>query len=948
MDKERWKKLQELFESTLALSADKREEFLTETCGDDTELLNQVQALLSADASDSGGAFEKLSDEASQFFGSLSLEGKTIGNYQISSELGSGGMGVVYLAYDSSLNRQVALKFLPPMLAMDESIRIRFTKEAMAAAALNHPNIVTVHEVSTHGQVPYIAMEYVNGTTLQSRIREGNITVPELYDISLQLCEGLEAAHQAGIIHRDIKPGNLMLDNDGRLRILDFGLAKSLDDHTITRAGSTMGTVEYLSPEQVKGEAPDARSDLFSLGAVLFELATGVTPFKRKTAVGVFQAIVSEAPKSMRSQDMNSRCKKVSPSFERIVQRLLEKNPDNRYQNAGEVISELRIIVDGGTVKFQPGQLVRWASRARFHRSTPWVTAVALIALTVLAIKIPFNDLLSPTPRMAVMQFTNLGSADDQYFVDGFTTEIKARLSRISGIEVVSGGIISSASDTDIDIRSLGQQLDVDYILRGSLLWNKTGGPSDIHVVSRLGAVSENKDVWTESFQEKASELFGIQSAIARSAAQSMGVNVPDDERREFQLRPTNNIEAYNFYLRGLDYYRRGSSWENRLLALEMYQRAIELDSSFSMAYARIGEVHSLMYYANYDHTDKRLALAKTAIDKSLALDSDSPEGHTVLGLYYYWGFRDYQKAEEHFKMALDLRPQDAETHNNISLVMRRQGKWDKAVEHLREAIGLDPLSHQYISNLAGTLTFIRQYAEADTLWNRVMWLSPEWAWSYAQKARLQITWRGDIDSAIAVVKNGMKHSRYETLDLAYVRLLQIAGRYDEAGKALTLSCVLLNETDENRDTAQYFSILAELSLAEGDSVTAANHLDSTEAHLQRIQEKTPLAGYRNKIRMARLYAAQGLKEKTKQAFSEVISHPIVIKDEVARAGIWLAGAEIHALLGDQSAALTYLEKVLSGPGLISAEWINNDPMWAKLRESPRLTEMLKKYGHGA
>ncbi len=684
-------------------------------------------------------------------------EGKSISHYEVLDKLGGGGMGVVYKARDTRLNRLVALKFLPPHLSTEEEAKQRFVQEAQAASALDHPNICTVYEIGeTDDHQMFIAMAHYDGETLKGRLRaaqsgERPLAPLTAVEIALAIAQGLSVAHARGIVHRDIKPANVMVTSAGLVKILDFGLAKLSGSLDLTKSGSTLGTAPYMAPEQVRGETLDARTDLWSLGVVLYEMLAGRHPYTGDYEQAIAYAILNENPPPIEG---------IDPEVATIVDRLLTKEPGARYQSADDVIRDLKQYAGSGSHVTVVTPEAPSANPGQMRRLMIAFAAVAALALTALVVSLfrsgdsPQRDgVVAATAEdrimVAVLPFKNLGPAEDEYFAAGITEEIISRLAKIEGLGVISRTSAFKYQDTDKSIREIADELGVEYVLEGSVRWSRGQDVSKVRITPTFIQAADDTPLWSDTYDESLNDIFSVQSSIARRVVSQLELAArPETFETE---APTSNLEAYQAYLKGMETsaYLGPADVEFRASAVDAFDQAVRLDPFFAEAWAKLSIAHAEMFHFGDDPSPERAALARRAVDRALELKPDLPEALYAEGNYYYQVEKNFDAALQSYARAAGGLPNSAEIPYGMALVHRRQGRVEEAIAELQLARKLDPRKPIVSRVLGTTLSYLGHCEEAQAAFEYQERISDDPFDARAQLVSLKMDCEGDVETPI-------------------------------------------------------------------------------------------------------------------------------------------------------------------------------------------------------
>ncbi|PYU70865.1 MAG: hypothetical protein DMG52_24095 [Acidobacteria bacterium] len=711
---------------------------------------------------------------------SSSLIGQTISHYRMIERIGAGGMGEVYRARDEHLDREVAIKVLPQRTLIDEHARKLLHKEAVTLSKLNHSHIATIYDFDTQQGLDFLVMEYVSGETLSQHLSASVLSEKEVAALGLQIVQALEEAHEHGIIHRDLKPANIAITSKGRVKVLDFGLAKLFDPtrgglkaETLTQSvddSNLIGTLPYMAPEQVNGEHIDARADIWAAGCVLYEMATHQRSFREESTARLFDSILHQVVVAPRA--LNPR---ISPEMERIILKCLAKEPENRYQSAKELLVDLRRLTGNSTTVVGHQKHPLWKLVSKL---ATLLIALALGTAYFVSRRYWPQSAAAQRIMLAVLPFENLsGDPKQEYFSDGLTEEMISQLGRWQPQRL---GVIARTSTTHYKgskkrIDQIGHELGVSYVLEGSVRREE----DRVRIATELIHVVDQTPLWSETYERQAADVFAVQSEVASRITQSLALELLPSQRASLLRSPTKDSAAHEAYLKGL-YYLNNVTGENYERARTHLERAIELDPRYAPAYAALAE-----YYWGTDKLPPQLAMPKAEefTLKSLQLDESLPEAHSALaGIRFYYNW-DWSAAEKEFTRSLELNPSGAETHRLYSLYLASVSGADQAVREIRRAQQLDPLSLNINTSAGWVFNYTRQYDQAIEQCRKALEIDPDYVSAHDCLGEGYLA-KGMFEQAVAEFRRAASGGEpVRTVGLA--RAYGIMGRRNEARKVL-------------------------------------------------------------------------------------------------------------------------------------------------------------------
>jgi eukaryotic-like serine/threonine-protein kinase len=880
------------------------------------------------------------------------LERGLADRYRIERELGRGGMATVYLAQDIRHKRPVALKVLHPELAATLGPE-RFQREIELAARLQHPHILSVHDSGeTAGQL-WFTMPFVEGESLRDRLtHQKQLPIEDALRITTEAARALDYAHRHGVIHRDIKPENILLTKEGDTLVADLGIGRALDsagdEDKLTQTGVVVGTPAYMSPEQAAGERElDGRSDLYSLGTVLYEMLAGEPPYTGPTAQAIMaRRFTGDVPRVSEARPT------VPEAVQQALVKVLARVPADRFQTAADFARAL--VPAAPTAPAAPAQQTPTQHvtpvpmpaepRPRPRRVAAPAFVLGLLVMASMGMLLLFRshrateDKGTGPKRLAVLPFENLGPAEDEYFADGVTDAVRGKLTSIPGLEVTARGSSTQYKKTPKGPQQIGQELGVQYILTGTVRWEKSAeGQSRVQVSPELIQVSTAAAKWQQPFDAPLTDVFQVQADIAGRVAQALDVALGAGRQTELQEKPTQNLTAYDAYLKGEEVSNALGTSDPATLrqALGHYERAIALDSAFALAWARASEAHVLLYFLTAPNPEDRDA-ARASAERALALAPKRPEGRLALGSYHYRGTHDYTRALEQFALGQRVAPRDAELLVATALTEQTLGKWEAALQHLREAQTIDPRSVNTARRLARALLWLRDYPEALRVSNQGLALAPASLEILENKAMVYLA-QGDLAGARAVLRDAPKELEPDVLVPYLGTYWDLAWVLDEEQRRLLVR-LPPSAFDDNR--ANWGVVLAQAYALDGDPARARAYADSGSITFEEQLRVTPEDAQLHMLHGLALAYSGRSAEAIAEGEKGLAMQPIA-NDAYSGAYNQHVLARIYVLAGKPDKALDQLEPLLKIPYYLSPGWLRIDPTFAPLRGNPRFERLV-------
>jgi serine/threonine protein kinase len=952
-------RIEEIFYAALEQDSGDVAQFLETACKGDELLRRKVEALLASrqqagsfiETSAAGIATRIIENGQTDL-----LVGQTFGHYKISKRIGSGGMGDVYLATDVTAGRKAALKLLPMRFTGDADRLKRFQQEAHAVVALNHPNILTVYEIGEDHSTHYIASELIEGETLRQRLEHGRMELSEAVDVAIQVASALAAAHEAGIVHRDINPANIMLRSDGYVKVLDFGIAKLAEQEAAatmpkdealllveTNLGLILGTVHYMSPEQASGARVDKRTDIWSLGVILYEMVTGHEPFIGDTPREVMTSILEKKP-----PPLTSYIKRTPVELQQIIGKALRKDRSERYRSAGEMLQALKSLRHKLELKAE----LECSTTPSWLRWTRSPAALMLVLLVfALALALPFYwhrnlvTSLQPEKSIAVLPFSNLSKEEENaFFSDGVQDEILTDLARIADLKVISrASVMQYKSGVSRDLRKIGQQLGVAHVVEGSV--QRVG--NRVRVNAQLIDARSDRHLWGETYDRNLSDVFAIQSEIAKTIAEQLQARLSTREENAIERPPTSDITAFDLYARAQTHVLTNLSSVTRtklLQAADLLNQAVTRDPSFFQAYCQLAHTHGLLYFLGLDHTPARLALVEAAVQTAFRLRPDAGEAHLARAETLYRGYEDYNGALAELEVAGQTVPNNAQLFALKGFIQRRQRHWEESTGNLERAIELDPRNFFLLQQIAISYGLLRLYTDEQSVLRRFLDIEPDDVNTKVAIAAVEFHQKADteplhqaIDSIRATNASALPNVANDWLSCAL------------AERDLAAATDALNAFGETPLTD--YAVHLNRPLMEGvlarmkkDESKARAAFTAARALQEKVAQDQPNYGPPLCV-LGLIDAALGRKEEALREGRRAVELLPVEKDAINGPLMIEYLAMIAAWAGDKNLACEQLVIAVRPPSTVSYGQLKLLPFWDPLRGDPRFEKIVASLG---
>ncbi len=867
-------------------------------------------------------------------------------NYAIERELGRGGMATVFLALDAKHKRPVALKVLHAELAASLGPE-RFRREVELAARLQHPHILSVLD---SGEAPagllWFTMPLVEGESLRDRLtRERQLPVAEALRIARETALALDYAHRHGVIHRDVKPENILLTSDGQALVADFGIARALAPGakagvTLTETGVSVGTPAYMSPEQASAERTiDARTDVYSLGAVLYEMLAGEPPFTGPSVQAIVaKQMAGDVPSIRRVRPA------VPESVDAALSQALALIPADRFATAKDFATALDVAERTTTTRGATAPAV--ATPAAAHRRFP-APATTLVLGFLVGVGVLFawrshnhatgTEGAAGPVRLAVLPFENLGDSADGYFADGMTDAVREKLTALPGLQVIARASSGQYRHTSKSMTQIGQELGARYLVVGTVRWAKGGGAtSRVEVRPELVDAGSAADKWEQSFDAPLTDVFQVEGDIAGRVVQALGVALNPGTRESLAERPTENLAAYDAYLKGEEATRVGLNDPILLQrAVRFFGQAVALDSTFAPAWAGLAEAEATLYYTG-STTPEHAEAARRASERARALAPDRPDTHLAQGVYYELVLRDYERALAEYSAGLKVAPSNAQLLTETALVEQSLGRWDASLTHLRQSQALDPRDVLTARRLATAYLWLRRYPEASAASDRAVVLAPENLAVVETSAMVHLA-QGDLAGARAAIAAAPPQVDRAALAAHFGNYWDLYWVLNDSEQRLLLT---LSPVPFGGDRAPWATVMTETYALRGDAAKSRVYADSARLAFEEVLRATPEDAQSHAI-LGIALAYMGRKADAVREGEHAVNAMGIARDGYTGPYLEHVLARTYVLVGEHEKALDVLESLLKVPYFLSPGWLKVDPTWAPLRGNPRFERLV-------
>ena len=864
------------------------------------------------------------------------------GDYELLEEIGRGGQGVVYRAHQKSLNRTVALKVIGLGPWTTQTHLKRFRREAEAAAHLEHPGIVPIHEVGERDGQCYFSMKFVEGGQLDEVVKHTPMSIRQAAELVAKVARTVHYAHEHGILHRDIKPGNILLDMQGEPHLTDFGLAQLVEtESTVTGTMDVMGTPSYMAPEQAAGEHTkiSRTTDVYGLGAVLYQLLSGHPPFAGGTTYETIKLLLDTEPKQPRLLNP-----KIDRDLSTICLKCLEKDPKRRYPSAFTLGEDLEHWLKHEPIQAKRSGFFTHARKwVRRNPSTAISTTLLVAFATGLGVMVWNHKSVPLIPKsVAVLPFENLSDdPDNAYFAEGIQEEILTRLASISDLKVISRTSTQRYHSKPANLAEIAKQLGVANIVEGSV----QKAADQVRVNVQLINAQADSHLWADTYDRKLTDIFGVESEIAKGIAASLQAKLNGREQQELAVTPTNNPEAYDAYLRGLAFEARSAYTIDLILkAIDSYERAVQLDPNFALAWGRLSRLDAgLGLY--YDATPGRRDAAKRALENAQKLQPNSPETMLTLAYYQYRGLRDYGAAKTTFERVAKMLPNSSEARMALGRVTRREGHWDQSIAYYEKALALDPRNVELLTDAAETYSHLRQFPAALKLYDRALDIAPNDLTVMAVKAGIYQD-QGNLEEAATLLSEINSQTPSEDLVESKIYQLRLERNYGEAIRLLQARQAQFHFTSEF-DKANDQLLLASTQRFAGDTAGAKVIAEQARSILEPIysdQPDNPLGAFE----LSRAYAAMGEKDSALKLAERAIMLCPRTKDAMIGLALEENLARIQTMFAENTRAISVIAQLLQTPYRtwlyetpgVTPALLRLDPAWDPLRSDPAFQKL--------